>query len=202
MAAGEQFAVQGVAPPEVVVSFNEQLGNAFLEALFTNLKAPSFRLSAANASASCANEVVLQREIDGVKTAVHFESGRIVAPLAFTGSYAAGLLGCVRFRGWTNALVTLEYDKARQSLRARVAVQEFHLSDLSPRASGLVKGIVQNAIDARVNPIEVFQAAQLAPRVPVNAAGGALRLRLTDVRPEILRSELRLHLFYEFARAE
>lgn len=204
------------------MSFNEQLANAFLDALFTNLKPPAFPLSAAgqkpnapdsslrqamsvlggSASTACASEVVLQREVDHVRTAIHFADGRIIAPLAFTGSYNTGFLGCIRFQGWTNALVNLEYDRERQSLRARVSVQELHLSDLSPRASGLVKGLVQSAVDKRVNPIEVFQAAQLSPRVPVTSASGALRLHLRDVRPEIIQNELRLHLFYEFARAE
>jgi len=206
------------APAEVTISFTEQLANSFLDALFTNLNPPAFPLAtnnvpakslrhAANAfsapgTSACVSEVVLQREVDSVRTAIHFTNKGIVAPLAFTGTYNAGLLGCARFRGWTNALINLEYDRERQSLRARVAVQDFHLNDLSTRASGVVKGLVQSAIDRRANPFEILQAAQLAPRLPISAAGGALRLRVTDVRPEILQNELRLHLFYEFVRAE
>ncbi len=218
--ADARHIVQSSAPAEVTISFTEQLANSFLDALFTNLKAPVFPLSLTSKNApdkvlgkrmnalsienssACASEVILQREVDGVRTAIHFTNNRIIAPLAFTGSYNTGLLGCVRFRGWTNALINLEYDRERQALRARVAVQDFHLSDLSPRASGVVKGLVQSAIDRRANPFEILQAAQLAPRIPISAAGGALRLRLTDIRPEILQNELRLHLFYEFVRGE
>ncbi len=206
-----------IAPAEITISFTEQFANSFLDALFTNLKPPVFPLGADNkpeqslrksanafsaSTSACASEVVLQRETDGVRTAIHFTKEGIVAPLAFTGTYNTGLLGCVRFRGWANASINLEYDRQSQSLLARVAVQDFHLSDLSTRASGVVKELVQSAINKRVNPIKILQAAQLAARLPVTAAGGVLRLRVTDLRPEILQNELRLHLFYEFTRAE
>ncbi len=206
------------APAEVTMIFTEQLANSFLDALFTNLKPPAFPLGAADApsqslrnaanalSASgmsaCVSEVVLQREVDGVRTAVHFTNKGIIAPLAFTGTYNTGLLGCVRFRGWANTAVNLEYDRQSQILVGRVAVQDFHLSDLSSRASGVVKELVQSAINKRVNPIKILQATQLAARLPVTAAGGALRLRVTDLRPEVLQNELRLHLFYEFVSGD
>jgi hypothetical protein len=209
------------APAEVTITFSEQLVNSFLDGIFTNLKAPSFplardvqsqpgnspnrmvnALSSFDTTLTCASEVVLQREVDGARTAVHFSNGRIQALLAFTGAYSAGLLGCLNFRGHANTLVNLEYDRQRQVLVARAVVQELQLSDMSPRASNLVKGLVQNAIDKRANPIEILQASQLSSRVAVAAAGGSLRLRLIDMRPEILQNELRLHLFYEFTSGE
>jgi hypothetical protein len=207
-----------IAPAEITISFTEQFANSFLDALFTNLKPPAFPLGAdnkpeqslrksanafsASGVSACVSEVVLQREVDSVRTAIHFTNKGIVAPLAFTGTYNTGLLGCVRFRGWANASINLEYDRQSQSLLARVAVQDFHLSDLSTRASGVVKELVQSAINKRVNPIKILQAAQLAARLPVTAAGGALRLRVTDLRPEVLQNELRLHLFYEFVSGD
>ncbi len=214
-AADARSIIPPSAPAEVTITFTEQFANSFLDALFTNLKPPIFPLGAdnkheqslrnsanafsASGASACASEVILQRETEGVRTAIHFTNKGIVAPLAFTGTYNTGLLGCVRFRGWANALVNLEYDRQPQILLGRVAVQDFHLSDLSTRASGVVKELVQSAINKRVNPIKILQATQLAPRLPVTAAGGALRLRVTDLRPEILQNELRLHLFYEFA---
>jgi len=213
-AAGARHIIPPSAPAEITISFTEQFANSFLDALFTNLKPPAFPLGAdnvhdqslrnranafsASGTSACVSEVVLQREVDGVYTAIHFTNKGIVAPLAFTGTYNTGLLGCVRFRGWANALVNLEYDRQSQILLARVAVQDFHLSDLSTRASGVVKELVQSAINKRVNPIKILQATQLATRLPITSAGGALRLRVTDLRPEILQNELRLHLFYEF----
>ncbi len=100
------------APAEVTISFTEQLANSFLDALFTNLKPPAFPLAAdnkpeqslrnranafsASGTSACVSEVVLQREVDGVRTAVHFTKEGIVAPLAFTGTYNTGLLGLSR----------------------------------------------------------------------------------------------------------
>ncbi|MBC7910652.1 MAG: hypothetical protein H7Y30_09140, partial [Pyrinomonadaceae bacterium] len=114
---------------EATIILNEQFVNSFLNAMFTHLREPEFPLSLASnefkdeqpvifaayaessaRSQACASLIVLERERNGVKTAVRFEDGRIVAPLAFSGSYSAGLLGCVRFNGWANSVVTLEYD--------------------------------------------------------------------------------------------
>jgi hypothetical protein len=208
---------QTVAAPvaEATVTLNEQFLNALLEAMFTRLGAPSFPLSLASAErpevkpsataralaspAQCASVVVLEREMHGVKTAVHFEQGRIVAPLAFSGSYSVLLLGCMRFQGWADTVINLNFDRERQVLSARVDVQDIHLSGIPSLASGVVINLVQNSLDSRINPVEILQAAQLTTRLPISAAGGALRLRAREVRPEILPGSLRLHIFYEFA---
>lgn len=221
------------AAAEATVTFNEALFNSFLDALFNNLKAPSFPLSlakleaesvkpevvslrdsplmtsahnstkalniyAALKSGECASVVTLEREMSGVRTAVHFETGRIVAPLAFTGSYNAGLLGCARFQGWADTALNLEFDRARQVLIARVRVRDIHLKNVPQLANNTVVNLVQDAIDRRVNPIEILQAAQLSARVPIAASGGALRLLAKEVRPEIVQGALHLHITYEF----
>ena len=199
---------------EATVTLNEQFLNALLEAMFTRLGAPSFPLALSNeerpginrpaaahgvANANqCASVVVLEREMNGVKTAVRFENGRIVAPLAFSGSYSVLLLGCMRFQGWAETAINLEFDRERQVLSARVDVQDIHLSGIPSLANGVVIGMVQNSLDQRINPVEILQAAQLTARLPINAAGGALRLRAKEVRPEILPGSLRLHIVYEF----
>ncbi|MFN2494269.1 MAG: hypothetical protein ABR501_15445, partial [Pyrinomonadaceae bacterium] len=54
------------------------------------------RAKATRASAQCASEIVLAREVAGVRTAVRFGDGRITAPVAFRGSYEAAPLGCIR----------------------------------------------------------------------------------------------------------
>jgi len=199
---------------EATVTLNEQFLNALLEAMFTRLGAPSFPLSLASierpgiarpeashgvASANqCASVVVLEREMNGVKTAVHFDQGRIVAPLAFSGSYSVLLLGCMKFQGWADTVINLEFDRERQVLSARVDVQDIHLSGIPSLANGVVINLVQNSLDQRINPVEILQAAQLTARLPINAAGGALRLRAKEVRPEIVPGSLRLHIIYEF----
>ena len=210
---------QAPTPPpalaaEATVTLNEQFLNALLEAMFTRLGAPSFPLARLNeqrpginpptaarsldSANQCASVVVLEREMNGVKTAVRFENGRIFAPLAFSGSYSVLLLGCMRFQGWADTSINLEFDRERQVLSARVDVQDIHLNGIPTLANGVVMNMVQNSLDTRINPVEILQAAQLSARLPISAAGGALRLRAKEVRPEIVPGFLRLHIIYEF----
>lgn len=215
------------APAEVIVRLNEQFFNSFLDVVFTRLKAPSFPLSLARSdgrpkpsarvaanfraanlshanlsSGNCESVVILERESGGVRTAVKFEEGRVVAPLAFKGTYSVGLLGCVNFQGWADTVITLNFDRQRQTLSARVRVVDIHLSGIPSLASGMVVGLVQNSIDSRINPVEILQAAQLSARLPVTGSNGALRLRATEIRPEVSPGALSLHIFYEFTPTE
>ena len=219
----------GKAPAEVTVTLNEQFFNSLLEAIFTRLKAPSFPLSIAAKSGAedklpawaerdkpgasltahagpgpgaCDSVVRLEREMSGVKTAVRFEQGRVVAPLAFTGSYSVALIGCLNFQGWADTVITLDFDRQRQVLSARVTVVDIHLENIPSLASGAVVGLVQSSIDRRINPVEILQATQLSTRVSIAGSGGALRLRATEIRPEVVPGALSLHIFYEFAPAE
>jgi hypothetical protein len=213
-------AASAAPAAEATVTLNEQFLNAILEVIFTRMRAPSYPLSlgivqknqqknpgstkavAGSTDGGCASVVVLEREMDGVKTAVHFENGRIVAPLAFTGSYNTGLLGCMRFQGWADTNINLEFDQARQALYARVDIVDVHLKGIPMLANGVVVDMVQSAIDQRVNPVEILRTEQLTARVPLSAAGGALRLRAKELRPEIVPGSLRLHIIYEFSPAE
>jgi hypothetical protein len=138
----------------------------------------------------------------GVKTAVRFENGRIVAPLAFSGSYHTGLLGCLKFEGWADTVMKLEFDPSKQVLMANVTVEDVHLNKIPTLANNTLVGLVQSAIDSRINPIELLKTSQLSARVPVAASGGALQLRAREVRPEIVPGTLRLHIIYEFLRAD
>lgn len=214
---------------EVTVTLNEKFFNLLLDTIFTRMKAPAFPLSIAKAdslksdssanqkrsvadvsahssnkaiSKSCDSVVVLEREAENVKTAVRFENGRVVAPLAFKGSYSVALLGCINFRGWADTVINLEFDRERQVLSARVTVVDIHLSNIPSLASGVVVGLVQNSIDRRINPIEILRAAQLSARLPITGSDGALRLRATEIRPEVRPGALSLHIYYEFTRAE
>ncbi|HKQ53368.1 MAG TPA: hypothetical protein VJT74_13420, partial [Pyrinomonadaceae bacterium] len=177
----------GRGPAEVTVTLNEQFFNSLLEAIFTRLKAPSFPLSIARSEkgdklpawaslerahgnsgpGACDSVVRLEREMDGVKTAVRFEQGRVVAPLAFTGSYSVALIGCINFQGWADTVINLDFDRQRQVLSAHVTVVDIHLSNIPSLASGAVVGLVQNSIDRRINPVEILQATQLSTRVSI-----------------------------------
>lgn len=192
--------------PEVTITVNEEFLNAFLDSMFTNLKSPSAPLvitpsdkdRSVAESYGCQSVITLQKEEGGVRTAVKLEQGKISAQLAFAGSYNSTLLGCIEFRGWASTSWVLEFDRARQIVLARVQVQDIHLTNVPALASGSLVKIVQSAIDQRINPLELLKLDQLSARVPVPPAGGALRLRATDVRPEIVPGSLHVHVTYEF----
>jgi hypothetical protein len=215
------------SPAEVTITLNEQFFNSLLDVIFTRLKAPSFPLSitkvepkknrpawdawgkpATNLSHSmmkpgaCDSVVMLEREVGGVKTAVRFENGRVVAPLAFKGSYSVALIGCIDFQGWADTVINLSFDRARQVLSARVTIVDIHLSNIPSLASGAIVGLVQSSLDRRINPVEILQAAQISPRIPIAVSNGALRLRATEIRPEVVPGALSLHIFYEFTAGD
>lgn len=218
----------GKAPAEVTVTLNEQFFNSLLEVIFTRLKAPSFPLSVAKGEregrlpawaarrepgarltahanlgpGACESVVRLEREMGGVKTAVRFEQGRVVAPLAFTGSYSVALIGCINFQGWADTVINLNFDRERQVLSARVTIVDIHLNNIPSLASGAIVGLVQNSIDRRINPVEILQATQLSTRLSITGSGGALRMRATEIRPEVVPGALSLHIFYEFTPAD
>lgn len=219
---GTQQAARPALPPaEATITLNEQFLNSLLDAVFTNLRPPSFPLSLAESAPKqglpapkssnalapskfnqCTSEIVLEREMNGVRTAVRFENGRITAPLAFTGTYNTGLLGCLRFEGWADTVINLEFNRQRQTLNAHVDVVDIHLNGIPQLANGVVIQMVQNSIDQRINPVEILQANQLTTRLPISASGGALRLSAKELRPEVIPGAVRLHIIYEFIRAE
>lgn len=190
--------VTSLANNEATVAINQQFANSFLNAIFDNLKEPSVSLGRSEGQAGCGNVAILKREVAGVRTAVRFENGRIAAPLAFAGSYYSSLLGCIQFEGWANANITLEFDRGRQALVGRIKVEDVHLTNVPELVSGQLLGLAQTAIDNRYNPFTVVTLEQMSARVPIAPAGGALRLRAREIRPEITSGSLTLHLIYEF----
>ncbi|MEJ7721536.1 MAG: His/Gly/Thr/Pro-type tRNA ligase C-terminal domain-containing protein [Ilumatobacteraceae bacterium] len=109
----------------------------------------------------------MARESGGVRTQVRFAGNRIVAPVAFQGSYNASLLGCIRFEGWADTTINLGFDAARQTLTARVDIRQVNLQGIPQLAAGSLTQLVQNSIDRRVNPIQILRAEQLAARFPL-----------------------------------
>ncbi|HWS56167.1 MAG TPA: hypothetical protein VN228_18645 [Pyrinomonadaceae bacterium] len=198
--AGAARAERVTQAGEVVVVLNEQFLNSLLEAVASQPEPPSFPLSKAEGG-KCRSEVTLAREAEGRRTGVRFVEGRITAPLAFRGTYEAPLVGCLNFEGWADTAFDLAFDPAAQALKARVAVRDVKLRNIPSAMSGGIKGLVQDAIDERVNPVEILRAEQLGARVPV-ARGDGLRLRARDVRHEVIGQELRLRIFYELVQAD
>ena len=187
---------------EATVTVNEQFLNAFLTAIFDNLQEPSMPLTVGGAapSAQCASEIRLKREVGGVRTAVHFENGRIVGPLAFSGAYYSSLLGCFEFSGWADSEVNLEFNNERRALVARFRLRDIHLNDVPALANGPLVNMVQTAIDRRYNPVDLITLEQLSTRVNIQPAKGALQLRAKEIRPEVTPAGLTLHVIYEFVK--
>ncbi|MFN2578685.1 MAG: hypothetical protein ABR607_13455 [Pyrinomonadaceae bacterium] len=187
---------------EATVTVNEQFLNSFLTAMFDNLNEPSMPLTMGGAESTpqCASEIHLKREVNGTRTAVHFENGRIVGSLAFAGAYSASLMGCIEFTGWADAEVNLDYDGSRRALVARFHVRDIHLNNTPAILNGPLLGMVQGTIDRRYNPVELLTLEKLSTRVDIQPAGGALRLRAREVRAEVTPSAVTLHIIYEFAR--
>lgn len=188
--------------PEATLSVNEQFVNSFLTAMFDNLHEPSMPLTVggASSSAECASEIRLKREVNGTRTAVHFEQGKIAGPLAFAGAYNSSLLGCVSFTGWADMELQLEFSRERRAVLARIQLRDIHLNNTPTMLNAPLLKMVQSAIDNRYNPVELFTLEQLSTRANIKPAGGALRLEATDVRPEITPNELTLHITYRFVR--
>lgn len=188
---------------EVVVVLNEAFLNALLVAVASQPEPPSFPLSkGGGANEKCASRVQLLPEAAGERTGVRFAEGRIGAPVAFRGSYPAPLVGCLNFEGWADTSFQLEFDRARQVLGARVTVRDLKLKKVpTSLIGGGLTGLVQDAIDSRVNPVEILRAEQLGVRLPVTR-DSQLRLRARDVRHEIVGRELRLHVFYELVQPD
>ena len=198
---------RAVPAGEVVVVLNEQLFNALLESLFALPQRPSFPLSGGGASegrGGCASQITLEREVSGTRTAVRLRDGRFSAPVAFSGSYSAPLFGCLKFEGWADTELNLAFDPSRQALAARVEVRRVNLQKVPSMFSDGVTGLVQDALDKRINPIELLRAEQVSAQLPLRKlqAGGSLRLRAREVRHEVLPGELRLRIVYEFVRED
>jgi len=200
--------VSNVPAAEATVTVNEQFLNSFLTAIFDNLQEPSMPLRIGGASsqgnqgpsAQCASEIRLKREVEGVRTAVHFENGRITGPLAFAGAYSSSLLGCIQFSGWADSEVILEFNPERRALVARFHLRDIHLNDVPAIANGPLLNMVQTAIDRKYNPVDLFTLEQLSTTVNIQPAKGALQLRAKEIRPEITPSALMLHITYEFVK--
>ncbi|MBV9926587.1 MAG: hypothetical protein JOZ96_16320 [Acidobacteria bacterium] len=193
-----QARAERVSPAgEVVVVLSEEFLNSLLVAVASRPEPPSFPLSKGGEGKKCESRIQLLPEAEGTRTAVRFVDGRITAPVAFRGSYEAPLVGCLRFEGWADTSFQLEFNRERQVLAARVTVRDLKLKNVpTSLVGGGLTGLVQDAIDERVNPVEILRAEQLGARVPVTQSD-VLRLRAADVRHEVSGRELRLRIVYE-----
>ena len=191
----------------VTVAIDEKFFDALLGTIFQQLGSPQLKLSALQPSSpfqaamfqnTCNNVVVLNQEGGNVKTSVRFTGGKIVAPLAFNGSYNV-FAKCVQFKGTAKATVDLSFDPSKQTVFGALNVEEVTLEDVNPLFNALVTAFVRQTINAQVNPFEVLRVSQLALSVPIKTTGGSLKAVVKDVRSEVQEGSLRLVLTYDFS---
>ncbi len=194
----------------VIVSLTNTFADGVLGTLFKDLGPPSFQLAGTDSKPEvaamrrvafqqgCTNMITLAPEGSGVKTQVQLANGKISVPLAFSGSY--NLLGnCMQFKGWAQTSIQLRFDQGSQTVYGQVNVEGVNLEGVNPMANNFVTVFVRNAIDQRVNPLELIRAPQLQLLIPVKASNGTVKAHVKDVRAEILDGSLKLHISYEFS---
>ncbi len=186
---GENLAPFSIAPPSIS-SNPADADNSFRSINFLALQAND-----------CPGEIQLAPEGSGnIKTGVRLVENKIIAPLAFSGSY--NVFGtCYRFKGVAETNIGLAFNAERQTLYGQVNVAGVNLENISPIIVGIITPFVQEAINQRVNPIEMLRATQLALNIPVQATGGTLEAQVKDVRSEVKDNALRLHITYDFSGA-
>lgn len=200
----------GDAAGTAQVVLNDQFFDALLGTVFNGLGPPQFKLSQvypppglatitpAALQGGCTNALTLAADGNNVKTGVRFATGKITAPLAFSGSY--NLLGnCMQFKGTADTAVTLSFDQAKQTVYGQLNIEGMNLEGVPPLANNFVTVFVQNAINERVNPFVVLRAQQLALNMPVEASGGTLKAQVKDVRAEVIDGAVRFHITYDFS---
>ncbi|MBD0373330.1 MAG: hypothetical protein ICV60_21010 [Pyrinomonadaceae bacterium] len=200
----------GDPPGTALIVLDKQFFDTVLAAIFRDMNAPSFQLSKIAESNDgarlelaafqngCASAVTLLPEGSNVKTEVRIENGKILAPLAFKGSYNAPFVGCVQFTGWAQANLALRFDESQQAVFGQLNVESVTVDGTPPLVGTVVTGLVQGAINQRVNPIQILQSHQLKLSVPVKASEGTLNAQVKDVRAQINNGTLALHITYQF----
>ena len=191
----------------VAVTIDEKFFDSLLATIFTKLGSPQLKLSQATPEGlirpavfqgSCNNVVVLNPEAGEVRTGVRFTGGRIVAPLAFSGSYSV-MTQCVQFKGTAKATVDLSFDGGKQMVFGALNVEAVELDGVMPIVSTLVTAFVRRAIGERLNPFPVLPVSQLSLSLPVQQSGGNVKAMVKDVRSEVQEGALKLYLTYDFS---
>jgi hypothetical protein len=210
---------------EVTIQLNEQFFDALLDAIFKHTTPPEFplalvkeeetrrkgdeeKISFTNATfddkkplttAPCPETIRLQREIDGVRTAVRLREGKISAPIAFTGTYNPPLIGCIEFSGVADANIDLEFDRERQALVGYIKVSSVNLSGTGGIGSTMIAGLVQSSIDKKINPLQILAMDKISFLVPIQGSKG-LRMKALGIKNEIGNGVLNVRIQYEFQK--
>lgn len=197
----------------VTLTLNEQFFDSALDAVFKSGTPLDFSIGAVEGNRSisnaffgggpsafddCSNAITVQREVDGIQTAVRFREGSIYAPLAFTGQYTLPIVGCVDFSGVADSTVALEFDQQSQRLIGRVSVTNVNMSGTGGVGGSVVARLVQSSIDKKMNPIEIFPLSKLSFDIPVQNT--SIKMRAASVQPIIQPGQLTVVINYDFVR--
>ena len=185
----------GPPPGTAVIELDEQFFGALLDSIFRDLNKPAY--SPGGGSEGCQNQVVVEPSAGDVKTGVLMRDGKVVVPLAFSGTYS--LLGnCQNLRGTAEAGLDFRFAPDEQTLYGQLNVAGVNVEGMSPLLAGFVTAFVQGAINQRVNPLVLLRGQQLTLNIPVQAAGGALHAQAREVQQEAKDGKLRLLVTYDF----
>lgn len=202
----------GNPPATAQIVLKQDFFNEVLKTIFRDMNAPSFPLSltentgakkseaasyALLQGGACDGRITLLPEGSGVQSTLKFENNKIVAPLAFSGTYNS-MLGCINFSGWTQANLELRFDPAQQTVIGQLNIETVNLDGISSFLGGIVTPLVQKTLNERVNPIQILQGKQIALNLPIAATNGNMQATVKDVRAEIKDSALNLYVIYEF----
>jgi hypothetical protein len=200
-----------IASGTVSVTVDEKFFDSLLGTIFTQLGPPQLKLSQngiqseaqlplqpAAFQSSCGDVLMLNPQSNNVKTGVRFAGGKIIAPLAFSGSYSV-LTRCVQFKGTGKATVDLSFEQGKQTVFGQLNVEEVLLDDVPPIVSSLVTAFVRKTIAEQLNPFEVLQVSQLTLSLNVQASGGTVKALVKDVHSEVQEGALKLYLTYDFS---
>jgi hypothetical protein len=188
----------GPPPGTAVVELDEQFFGALLDSIFRDLNKPAFPPAAGE---GCQNQVVIEPGAGDVKTGVLMRDGKVIVPLAFSGTY--NLMGnCQNLRGTAEAGLEFRFAPEEQTLYGQLNVAGVNVEGMSPVLSGFVTAFVQGAINQRVNPLVLLRGQQLTIAIPVQAAGGTLSAQAREVHEEAKDGKLRLLVTYDFKGAK
>jgi hypothetical protein len=202
--------------PEVTISLNETFFDSLLDAVYQNAPPLEFSIASSEAKrtentasstlsfgprgAACRETIQLLRESNGVRTAVRFRDGKILAPLAFSGNYNPPFVGCVPFSGFAETVIDLEFDQQNQRVIARARVLHVSLNGTGGVGGTLIAKMVQGSIDKKVNPIEIFTMDKISFLFPIRKDVN-LRMKAASVRHEVVNGALNIVIAYDFVKA-
>ncbi|MBX7173583.1 MAG: hypothetical protein K1X72_21625 [Pyrinomonadaceae bacterium] len=188
-------------PATAQIVLKQEFFNEVLNSIFRDMNPPSFPLGEGENSAQpgqCPSQITLLPESGGVRSSLSFENNKIMAPLAFRGSYNS-IFGCVNFSGWAQTNLEMRFDADQQIVFGQLNVETVNLDGVNPLLSGIITPLVQSTLNQRVNPIQILDGKQLALKLPMKASEANLKANVKDVRSEVKDNVLYLYLVYEFS---